>query len=151
MRDAWRWPMLAFALMGITMSTWKPRGIRNNNPGNIRRTGTAWRGMSPQQPDPEYITFQSPVWGIRAMARILKNYRALYGLDTVAGIVSRWAPPSENNTAAYIASVSAAVGVDPDQPLTADQLPALVAAMIYHENGQQPYSLNTIKEGVALA
>ena len=88
-----------------------PRGIRLNNPGNIKH-GDDWQGMSAEQADPDFITFISPVWGIRAMARTLTTYSTSYGLNTVEGIIGRWAPESENDTASYIAHVASALGVD---------------------------------------
>lgn len=129
-----------------------PRGIRNHNPGNIEYTGTAWKGLDSPPTDGRYCRFIDPVWGIRAMARILLNYQRLYGIDTVAGIVSRWAPSSENDTGAYIASVAGRVGVAPDETISVEgRLYELIPAMIYHENGQQPYSAGQIREGVSLA
>lgn len=129
---------------------WRPRGIRNNNPGNIERTGTKWQGMAPQQTDSRFIVFESPHWGIRALARTLRTYRNSYGLNTVRGMINRWAPPVENNTDSYVRSVAAAVGVSPDQPLAFDagQLRRLVAAIIQHENGEQPYSDSQLDDGI---
>ena len=72
------------------------RGIRNNNPGNIRRSKDKWQGAAKEQPDKNFVTFTSPVWGIRAIARILIRYQDNYGCDTVAKHIARWAPPSEN-------------------------------------------------------
>lgn len=77
------------------------RGIRNNNPGNIRHKD-AWDGMADIQGDDSFVTFISPVWGIRAMIKVLLTYSRKYKLDTVRGIISRWAPPSENDTDEYI-------------------------------------------------
>lgn len=128
----------------------EPRGIRNNNPGNIRH-GDQWVGMSENQTDPDYVQFISPEYGIRAMARVLKTYRNSYGLNTIAEIVSRWAPPSENDTQSYIKSVAQRLAVNPDQPINDFHTPLLIAAIIQHENGQQPYSEETIAMGVAMA
>lgn len=130
------------------------RGIRNNNPGNIEKNGIAWQGLAPadQQTDPRFYVFSSPVYGIRALAKVLKTYRDQHGLTTIAGIISRWAPPVENNTGAYISAVAAAVGKSPAAPLDfATDLQPLVTAIIRHENGLQPYSAATIAEGVSLA
>lgn len=129
---------------------WQPRGIRNNNPGNIERTATAWQGMSERQTDARFIVFESPFYGIRALARVLRTYKNSYGLNTVRGIINRWAPPVENDTGAYVRSVAAAIGVSPDQPLAFDagQLRRLVAAIVRHENGQQPYSDALLDEGI---
>lgn len=130
-----------------------PRGIRNNNPGNIRKSGDAWQGLADIQPDSAFFSFVDPVYGIRALAKIIRSYRDRYGLHTVEGIINRWAPPVENNTGAYVNAVAAAVGVGPNQPLAFDagQMRALVSSIIQHENGQQPYSSATIDDGIARA
>lgn len=129
------------------------RGIRNHNPGNIERVpGTVWRGMATDQSsDPRFVVFTAPQWGIRAMARILKNY-ATQGYRSVAQILTRYAPSIENDTASYIASVSQRLGVDPRAPLALNDatLAALVKALIQHENGVQPYSDDIIQLGINL-
>jgi hypothetical protein len=137
------------------------RGIRNNNPGNIRLSATTWQGQVPktEQTDAEFIQFTSPEYGIRAIARVLKNYATKAGLpgvgatgiDTITEMISRWAPPSENDTPAYIAAVSKRVGISPDQHITPDLIPAVIAAIITQENGVQPYSSDVINTGVAMA
>lgn len=148
------WVVLGFLVLGGGAVAYRlTRGLRNNNPGNIRKTGTTWQGMAPpeQQTDPEFIVFQGPEWGIRALVRILYTYRS-QGVLTVRQIISRWAPPSENDTASYISAVAKRVGVGPDEPLTYPaQLTPLVEAIITHENGVQPYSPATIARGIALA
>lgn len=130
-----------------------PRGIRNNNPGNIRRSGTRWKGQSAIQRDPAFVQFDSAIWGIRALARVLGTYRHSYGLNTVRGIITRWAPPSENDTEAYIAAVAKAVGVAAGAIVAWDagKQRRLIKAIIQHENGQQPYSDLVIDAGIALA
>lgn len=130
-----------------------PRGIRLNNPGNIRKSATTvWLGQLPiaQGKDPEFVEFVGPEYGIRAMARILKSYTSR-GLVTIRQIVSQWAPPSENDTDAYIASVVQRTGFLADQALTPAQAMTLIPAIIFHENGQQPYSPSVIAQGVSLA
>lgn len=132
-----------------TQST--PRGIRLNNPGNIVY-GEQWRGMAADQKDPRFITFLSPEYGIRALARVLLNYQRKHGLNTVEGIITRYAPPFENNTKAYVAAVARACNVEPNAVIdVADLLPVLVPAIIKHENGRQPYDQATIDKGIALA
>lgn len=127
-----------------------PRGIRNNNPGNIVRSGVTWRGMSPDQSrDSRFVVFDAPEWGIRAMARVLKNYMA-QGYDTVQEVISRWAPPIENDTGAYVRAVANRLGVDPRAPINPTYIPALIEAIIQHENGQQPYPPELIARGVEL-
>lgn len=128
-----------------------PRGIRNNNPGNIRR-GEPWQGLAPEQTDPDFCVFESPEYGIRAMARVLINYRKKHGIHTLQGIVTRWAPPEENDTAAYVRHVAEACGVHPLAIVKVeDLLPELVPAIIRHENGVQPYDRETLARGIALA
>lgn len=129
----------------------KTRGIRNNNPGNIRRDGTAWQGMAVNQTDPDFVQFVSPEYGIRAIAVILNTYMVQHGLYTISGIIGRWAPPSENDTQAYISDVSNSMGVDANQILDSSDIPGLVSAIIKHENGIDPYSAAEINSGVALA
>ncbi|WP_367672819.1 structural protein, partial [Serratia symbiotica] len=91
-----------------------PRGIRNNNPGNIR-WGDDWKGLLPdkQRTDKSFCQFSTPEYGIRAMIIILRNYQKKHGINTISGIIHRWAPTSENDTQAYIDSVSQEVGVAP--------------------------------------
>jgi hypothetical protein len=136
--------LLGFLGIRLMLSTAKPRGIRNNNPLNIR-TGDNWQGAIGD--DGEFVQFEVVTMGIRAAARILKNYRDKYGLNTVSGIISRWAPPSENDTQSYIASVAGKVGVEANEPLSEVDYTRLISAMIYHENGQQPYSVDEIQQG----
>lgn len=126
-----------------------PRGIRNNNPGNIR-LGADWQGRAAEQTDAAFIQFKAPEWGVRAMVRILRTYENR-GLKTVRQIIDRWAPPNENDTESYVQAVAKAVGVMPSEPLTHAHLPALLKAIIAHENGQQPYTDEQIAEGIALA
>lgn len=80
-----------------------PRGIRNNNPGNIRH-GANWLGLNPngRNIDSGFCVFTAPVYGIRALAKVLVNYKRIYGLNTVRQIVNRYAPPNENQTTAYM-------------------------------------------------
>lgn len=119
------------------------RGIRNNNPGNIR-WGDEWKGLVPegQRTDKSFCQFKAPEFGIRAMIIILRNYQSKYGLKTITGIIKRWAPPNENDTQAYIRSVAQATGTDADKPIDlmdSRKLFPLLQAIIKHENGAQPY------------
>ena len=126
------------------------RGLRNNNPMNLR-TGNDWSGESQTKTDPSFEVFESPEWGIRAGGKTLLNYQRLYGLGSVIEIITRFAPPEENNTASYISQVSKALNIAPDYRfIVAEVLPELVAAIIKHENGLQPYSDSLIKNGLAL-
>ena len=96
----------------------EPRGIRNNNPLNIRRSGDKWQGLCSCQNDREFFQFSGMEWGWRAAFVILcKTYYGKYKLRTIRDIVSRWAPAKENNTAAYIRHVSDYTGIGPDRVL----------------------------------
>lgn len=132
------------------------RGLRNNNPGNIRRSRDEWQGLAAEQPDREFFTFVAPEWGIRAMAKVLLNYQRLYGLRTIRQLIARWAPATENDTEAYIRSVVAQTGIPADAVLQLPQdLEALVTAIIHHENGPayavRPYPPELIDQGIRLA
>jgi hypothetical protein len=140
--------------MTTISKTKTPRGIRNNNPGNIRRNGDPWQGLAERQGDVEFFTFQTPIYGIRALARTLIAYQDKHGLRTIRQILGRWAPPVENNTNAYVRAVATQTGFDADQPLDMhrfDQLKPLIEAIIQHENGQQPYSDTQLTKGLVLA
>lgn len=85
------------------------RGIRNNNPMNIRR-GDAWKGCRRRQTDKEFVQFTSMKWGLRAALIVLRAYVTEHNLHTVREIINRWAPPSDGNaTDIYVVKVEAAV------------------------------------------
>lgn len=120
------------------------RGIRNHNPGNIDyHARNNWRGQLPHNPaiEPRFARFDSAQNGIRALAKLLTNYRKLHGLRTVEALIARWAPSNENDTKQYARAVAAQLGVHIAQPLHLDEptLTGLVTAIIHHENGEQPY------------
>lgn len=130
-----------------------PRGVRNNNPGNIVKSETPWVGEVVGH-DPKYASFESPEAGIRALGKTLLTYQDKHGLNTVQQIVARWAPASENNPATYAKTVATAMGVAPDAPLDLrdkDTLTKLATSMIRVENGQQPYTAQQIALGLASA
>ena len=80
-----------------------PRNIRNNNPLNIRRSKDKWQGLDAKQSDSSFFKFESMEMGWRAAFVILtKTYYHKYRLFTIRKIISRWAPPAENDTEAYI-------------------------------------------------
>lgn len=137
------------------------RAIRNNNPMNIERGSSEWRGRMPrekmtamQAAETRFEVFESPEYGIRAATIILRTYMAR-GLDTPIEIISRWAPPSDNNpTAEYAKAVADALGVAVDDEIdTSDPqtLLAMFKAMIKIEAGSQPYTDDQIMGGILLA
>jgi len=133
-----------------------PRGIRNNNPLNIRRSGDKWQGLKTLQEDKEFFQFETIEWGWRAAFVILcKTYYGKYKLKTIRDIVSRWAPPKENNTPAYIRHVSDYTGIGPDRDLGDPQTHPtnwllIGYAMAVMENGKTLPPIPMIK-GFALA
>lgn len=112
----------------ISNSAETTRGIRNNNPLNLKATGNQARDAG------GFAVFGSIGEGYSAAFRELDRYRGR-GLNTIRGIVSTWAPPGQNDTAAYVQSVSRALGKSPDMPLSFDDYQALVNAMARVESG----------------
>lgn len=124
------------------------RGIRNNNPGNIRKTTTMWKGEVPGT-DRSFKSFRSLAYGYRALIWLLQQYQTKHGLRTITQIISRWAPSNENYTAGYIASVSKYTGFGRQQVLDMfdRRMAVLMAAAISKvENGQEP-SMDDIARG----
>lgn len=142
------------------------RGLRNNNPGNIdfnpRNKWQGQLGIEEGVKNPRFARFDSPENGIRAMAKLVLNYRGKDGMpgvgkpgiDTIREVISRWAPGNENDTEAYIRAVSRDTGFEPNEALNladADDLLPLVFAIIHHENGSNPYDSSVVREGVRRA
>ena len=124
-----------------------PRGIRNNNPLNIR-IGNVWLGEIPNPTDNEFEQFVSMFYGLRAGFILLRRYIRRYHLTTVPDIISRWAPSSENNTVKYIDTVCQLSGIAPDAQLDygdEETLVNLVDAMILVECGQHVDRATIIK------
>lgn len=129
------------------MSKIVPRGIRNNNPLNIR-IGNVWLGEVANPTDPDFEQFVSMIYGIRAAFVLLRRYIRHYHRTTIASIVSAWAPKVENNTIAYIDYVASQVGISPDTPVKyedRDIMVKLLAAMARYECGATPYPDDIIK------
>lgn len=114
-----------------------PRGLRNNNPGNIRRNSDVFQGEINPSRDKEFKQFKNMAYGYRAMYKILSNYYNKYRLNTIRKMISRWAPENENNTAAYVSLVSSYSGIGPDDLISFDreQMIRIVAGMSCVENG----------------
>lgn len=133
-----------------------PRGIRNNNPGNIRSGSIKWVGQIDKD-DKGFCIFSSHILGLRALVKLLDTYAKTYKLNTVKKIITRWAPSTENDTGAYIESVAKTVGVaaeekiDYQAPTNHHILLRLVIGIVMHENGQQPYTMQDIDTAIDLA
>ena len=118
-----------------------PRGIRNNNPGNIRLSKIAWQGQNSSGLDPDFVEFTTPLYGLRALMKTLLTYYLKYDLDTVQSIINRYAPPYENATDIYIYAVTKALNVKRTDKIDVNAKPTLIAltqAIILHENGSAP-------------
>ena len=120
-----------------------PRGIRNNNPLNIRRSKDQWQGLRAQQTDASFCQFESLEYGWRAAFLLLtRTYCHKYRLYTIRMIISKWAPPRENLTATYIQNVSRLTGIAPDEPIgipsyQPQRWMAVGMAMAIQENGTE--------------
>ena len=135
-----------------------PRGIRNHNPLNIRRTAKdQWKGLKTQQTDVAFCQFESLEYGWRAAFYLLtRTYYHKYRLYTIRKIIERWAPPHKNKTEAYIANVSRLTGTLPDEPIgIPSEQPSrwisLGAAMAIQENGTESMDWFAMLRGWAKA
>ena len=121
-----------------------PRGLRNRNPGNIRYVygiTSTYQGCTGS--DGAFCVFDTDHHGIRALCKLLLTYQDKHDLKTVRGCIDRWAPPSENDTGAYVDAVSHALNVAPDDEIDLHRdfvMVGMATAIIAHENGQQPYA-----------
>lgn len=137
-------------------TTRNPRGIRNNNPLNIRK-GNNWQGERHPQTDPEFEEFSSMLNGLRAGFIILRKYLTRrpkgYGCNCIQDIIERWAPPTENNTLAYIQRVCAKSMLTAREPIKwgeKNKLCRIVWGMCLVECGQE-VSFGMIENAYALA
>lgn len=103
-----------------------PRGVRNHNPLNIRRTKDKWHGMLPVQTDKEFVQFENDYYGFRAAFLILLKYLNR-GVCTIYDIISTWSPSIENDVLAYVEFVCKRTGFDTYHKITrVDNLTDLV-------------------------
>lgn len=129
-----------------------PRGLRNNNPLNIR-IGNTWLGEKVHPTDDEFEEFVSLAYGIRAAFIILRRYIRRYHLNTIRLIVERWAPRTENETEKYIQFVCKDTGLMPDTKIQYNDkntMCKLVGAMAFIECGQR-IEVSEIIKGYSLA
>lgn len=118
-----------------------PRGILNNNPGNLKTTNPrqGWAGAVSNPDDPQFEQFEYYVYGLRAMLKLLRN-NINRGFDTPQKLINRWAPPSDNNpTSTYASAVASALGVTTDARISADKrtIKILAESIEEFENGMQ--------------
>lgn len=114
------------------------RGYRNNNPLNMRHDNDRWQGEVVPSQDGAFKQFETMAWGYRAAFKLLHNYQKNNGCRILSDFINRWAPPSENNTSAYISTVAKRTGlsdVSEIDTLKGDTMRPVVSAMSYVENG----------------
>lgn len=130
-----------------------PRGYRNNNPLNVRKNAAnAWKGKVVPGTDPAFEQFISMAYGYRCALYLLRKY-IQQGHNTIRKIVSKWAPPSENNTSGYINHVATRSGINADTVIARndrEKLCKIAYAMAWVENGYAPASMDDIYQGWAL-
>jgi hypothetical protein len=129
-----------------------PRGIRNNNPLNIR-IGNVWLGEVQENTDLEFEQFVSMEYGLRAAFVLLRRYIKHYKLNTINKIIQRWAPSNENNTSKYSLTVCKRTGISGDEIIDfydRDVMCSIVKAMAYVECGVELDDVK-LREGYALA
>ena len=110
------------------------RAERNNNPGNIEDGRFARSQYGYVGSDGRFAKFSSPEAGFAAMENLLRGRGyAGGGRNTIASIISKYAPSSENNVGAYVGAVERATGIDRHTPLSPVQIRAVSRAMARHE------------------
>lgn len=115
-----------------------PRGIRNCNPMNIRKSSSDWLGKVIPSLDPEFETFCDMVHGIRAGMKLIHTYVTKHKCTTLRDIIRRWAPVNENDTERYLNIVSIRTGIQPSDkinPTNKTQMCRLTKAMTFVECG----------------
>lgn len=143
----------------------QPRGIRNNNPLNIRRTQSKWLGEVDNlqgQRDRSFCQFEKLCYGYRAAGKLLQRYQIKYKLYVLDKIIGRWAPPCENNTRAYADRVAKQMTKELGEPISVASLldlvkdkatlRALLVAMHLVENGVMPTAVerDAINQGLSM-
>ena len=117
------------------------RGIRNNDPLNIRYSATHWNGkvLKEHKHDENFEEFTSMYYGFRAALINIETYIIKYGCNTIAKIISRWAPPTDdNNTDNYIKYVCRITNTGGNEVISnhSRKLRDIVAAMAFIESGR---------------
>lgn len=120
-----------------------PRGIRNNNPLNIRK-GNNWKGERKVQTDKAFEEFETLQYGLRAGLKLIRNQISGFNgsrpkFNTIGKLIKVWAPPSENATDKYIDFVCQAVGRLPFDIIREDDqklICEIARAMAFVECGQ---------------
>ncbi len=122
-----------------SVGTTRPRGIRNNNPLNLRCSSSPWKGKALVNNDGTFEQFISMYYGFRAAILTIETYILKHGCNTIRQIVTRWAPANENNTENYIRYVCNVTHIGGNEPLSNfdGRLKDIVAAMAQMESGRE--------------
>jgi len=130
-----------------------PRGIRNNNPGNLNFVGQAGARLETMSSHPRFAQFATPAAGLAAMAGQLRTYMTRDHIDTIQGIISKWAPGTDgNDTASYVAGVARSMHIGATaalDPNNAGQLSGLMHAITQRENGYDPFAQDNYRYALA--
>lgn len=139
-----------------------PRGLRNNNPLNIRRSTDKWLGLSPTQRDTAFFQFVDLTYGYRSAGKLLQNYQRLHKLYNLNGLIARWAPAKENNTKAYVTRVARELSTQAGRMIDGEThldlihdkelLRKTIIAMHIVENGLRPTAsqLEALDKGLSM-
>ena len=141
----------------VTHSANVPKGVINNNPGNLKKPGKDdWDGATGYDNN-GFAIFKSPYMGIRALTKLLSNYYNKQKLDTVTKIIGRYAPATENPTSAYIVNVSNILGVQPTEKINLNDyntihklIKGILKQEIGHEHANKNYSDSMIKYAIRM-
>lgn len=106
------------------------RGIKNNNPGNIKRSAMKWIGLKKLQSDCTFCQFTDMKYGVRAFFILMRTYRYRYGLKTPSDIIHRYAPGSENDVESYLMFLSSK-GFDVNLMLLTDNAYCIFAKFVF--------------------
>lgn len=111
------------------------RGLRNNNPGNIRCGSSRWLGLSSLQNDSEFCQFDSLMFGVRALLIVLRSYYNKYNCNTIRKVISRYAPSTENNTEKYIKFVCDYLCIPADYEFSLSSCLYVALPIMVYESG----------------
>lgn len=129
-----------------------PRGLRNNNPGNLRYAGKlVWYGEI--EPDSDgYCRFPTPALGLRALFITFRTYQEVHRLKSPRLMILRFAPPTENNVEAYVQDVCERGPFHPDWPVDLEREGLeWLRAVVHHELGADPYTLIDYTNAIHMA
>jgi len=126
-------------------------GQRINNPFNIRQYDQGFLGESGE--DSGFVSFEDPMYGVRAADRVLTTYGTKRGINTIRGLINRFAPPSENDTRNYVNYISGQLGIDPDAEvdLSDPEMRARILSPMAMMESRSEYSPGQITEMIEMA